>query len=91
MEDTNHLKPCPCCGSEVDWMTSRDLNVGEAYIQCSNINCNLSNIVHPFHLEYIVDGCFEDNFDFIQLICVRWNKWVETKPTRYKDVHWEVE
>lgn len=87
---TTKLEPCPCCRSPVDWMTSRDGNVGEIYIQCGNEDCELSSQEHPFYQHYMVFEEFEDEYPLIETICERWNLWCKTNPTRYRDVYWET-
>ena len=83
------LEKCPCCGSEVDWMTSRDLHVGSVYIQCKNEECKLCNEESPFYAEYICFQEFEDRYPLVESVCERWNLWCKTNPKQYRDAFWD--
>lgn len=82
------ISKCPCCGSEVDWMTSRDVNIGQAYMECTNGDCILSINELPFYFTYMVFEGFEDKYDLIKTMCLRWNEWCATNPTRYNETSW---
>lgn len=75
------LLPCPRCGSKyVEISTSRDLNVLDTYVHC--MSCDLST----FNVESI--AFVTNRFDSGELR-FKYNRWVETNPTRYRDEYWE--
>jgi len=81
IEDT--IEDCPRCGySGVEWTNSRDLELLTSYLQCQG--CDLQT--------FCVDTCaftMLPNLDYESSV-MKYNAWVNTKPTTYFDEEWEV-
>ena len=82
--DHIELEPCPCCGGEVVLTTSRDINVFETYIECSDCDsiffeCHtLAKLEMPASLE-------EEKLCY-KLVSMTYNRFCKTNPTNYKGV-----
>ena len=76
------LSPCPRCGGEVEFYTSRDLNILEQSIYCDG--CGLST----FSVDTVLFG-IEDlpNLDY-ETTAMKYNAWCATNPAQYREEMW---
>lgn len=76
------LEPCPKCGSSVEFMTSRDLDILQSYISCNDEQCDL--VVFLCESMSFIGG--QDSYESV--IFKNYNAWAKTKPERYHDEQW---
>ena len=85
--DNIELKPCPCCGGEVELQSSRDLNVFETYVYCSACD------VYFFECETLADcespGHIEEEKLCDKLVSMTYNRFCASSPTHYKEHFFE--
>lgn len=74
--------PCPRCGcSKIEWTNSRDLNILQQSVYCTN--CELST----FRVETMAFINLK-NLDYESSL-LKYNSWVKTNPKRYCEEVWE--
>jgi len=80
----DNLPPCPKCGSEVEFSTSRDLNILQSAIWCTAEAHKCDLIV--FHTENIFNLELT-SIDYLTTV-MKYCQWAATKPERYCGDTW---
>ena len=79
----DNMSLCPCCGSRVSIMTSRDLNVLPYYVDCINEDCELT----VFHTECHIRQSLPQSS--INNIKTMYNEWCDTNPEQWCEDQWD--
>ena len=77
------LSPCPRCGGEVEYWTSRDINILNQSIFCEG--CGLDTFCVDSVL--FLDIGVLPNLDY-ETTVMKYNAWCKTKPNRYCEEYW---
>lgn len=80
-----NIAPCPRCNGEVEWTNSRDLNILNSHMHCSD--CELTT----FNIETVLFTKLGvlPNKDY-ETTLMKYNTWCCTNPTSYGEENWEV-
>ena len=85
MDKTEELKPCPCCGGEVELQTSRDLNVFETYVYCQY--CDICFFECETLASFDIKGSLEEEKLCDRLVSMTYNRFCAANPNYYKEIH----
>jgi hypothetical protein len=89
----DNLPPCPRCGAPVEWTNSRDRNVLESYITCTNTTVDeLEGYDEPCdEVYFLVETLAFKNLpdkDY-ESACMKYRAWCATNPKGYRNNEWQ--
>ena len=78
---------CPKCGSDdVDLTSGRDGNIFYEHVQCED--CGLQTFEREGVTEVFTQSSALDRITLYEITARMYNRWTETRPTRYGSDNW---
>ena len=78
-----NISPCPRCNGEVEWTNTRDLNMLDNFMMCSDCDLMTFSIKEPMLTPFLK----LPNLDY-QTTVMKYNAWCATNPKVYDDEEW---